>query len=366
MLLWTLLVVVGCVIPAQIIVNGTARGVSVPLSLLIPLFLLVVVSAPLSGWLADAKFGNYKVFIVGAVLLFISTVMNCLLLILEELVWENNCVLKWTGLCLFGSLFVAGVCACFVTALPLGLDQMPDASSSSITSYIAWFVCILFFGLFLSHVFRYITNDISGSIYLVLALTSTLCFGILLVSNFLLSPKWLIIEPKSPQSLKAIFQVLKFAAKHKAPLNRSALTYWEEDIPSRIDLGKSKYGGPFTTEQVEDVKTILRLLVVGTPLFIVCMSLTFRINGLLPNFSKHSFTSDVANFFAHSTAMYAILVMFAFEFLVCPLAKNKLPSILKRITAVPLIFTLVSFAIDTCKFGNLAIDTCKFGNLPNF
>ena len=28
------------------------------------------------------------------------------------------------------------------------------------------------------------------------------------------------------------------------------------------DFGKSKYGGPFTTEQVEDVKTFLRLLVI--------------------------------------------------------------------------------------------------------
>ena len=350
-LLWTLLVVVGCIIPAQITVNGTARGASVPLSLLIPLFVLVVVSAPLSGWLADAKFGNYKVFRVGAVLLFISTVINCLLLILEELVWENNCVLKWTKLCLFGSLFVAGGCACFVTALPLGLDQMPDASSSSITSYIAWFVCILFFGGFLSHVLNYITTDISGSIHLVLALISTLCFGILLVSNFLLSPKWLIIEPKSPQFLIAIFRVLKFAAKHKAPLNRSALTYWEEDIPSRIDLGKSKYGGPFTTEQVEDVKTILRLLVVSSPLFIACMSLTFRIDGLIPNISKNSFTS-VANFFAHSFAMHAILVTFAFEFLVYPLAKNKLPGILKRITAVPLIFTLFSLVCFFLKLAN--------------
>ena len=37
------------------------------------------------------------------------------------------------------------------------------------------------------------------------------------------------------------------------------LTYWEDDIiPSRVDLGKSKYGGPFTIAQVEDVKTILR------------------------------------------------------------------------------------------------------------
>ena len=93
------------------------------------------------------------------------------------------------------------------------------------------------------------------SIYIALALISSVCVGIVLVSNFLFSPKWLIIEPESPQSLKTIFRVLKFAAKHKAPLNRSALTYWEEDVSSRIDLGKSKYGGPFTTEQVEDVKT---------------------------------------------------------------------------------------------------------------
>ena len=71
----------------------------------------------------------------------------------------------------------------------------------------------------------------------------------------------MIIEPKSPQSLNIIYQVLKFAFKHKAPLNRSAFTYWEEDIPSRLDLGKSKYGGPFTTEQFEDVKTVLKILV---------------------------------------------------------------------------------------------------------
>ena len=30
--------------------------------------ILVLVSAPLSGWLADAKFGNYKMFRFGAVL----------------------------------------------------------------------------------------------------------------------------------------------------------------------------------------------------------------------------------------------------------------------------------------------------------
>ena len=96
-------------------------------------------------------------------------------------------------------------------------------------------------------------------------------------SIFLCSPNWLIIEPKSPQSLKTIYKVLKFAAKHKAPLNSSAFTYWEEDIPSRIDLAKSKYGGPFTTEQVEDVKTVLRLMVIFLPLSITSFSYIFML-----------------------------------------------------------------------------------------
>ncbi len=39
-------------------------------------------------------------------------------------------------------------------------------------------------------------------------------------------------------------------------------TYWEDSFPSRIDLGKMKYGGPFTTEQVEDVKTLFQVLFI--------------------------------------------------------------------------------------------------------
>ena len=53
---------------------------------------------------------------------------------------------------------------------------------------------------------------------------------------------------------------MKYAIKNKQPRCRRAFTYCEDDLPSRIDFGKSKYGGPFTTEQVEDVKTFFRLL----------------------------------------------------------------------------------------------------------
>ena len=173
------------------------------------------------------------------------------------------------------------------------------------------------------------------------------------------SPKWLIIEPKSPQSLRTIYYVLKFAAKHKAPLNRSAFTYWEEDIPSRIDLGKSKYGGPFTTEQVEDVKTVLRLLAISSPLFLVLMlsSLyTYQPTTFSLNF-QHSITFLFTTKLFYCIATFAILTTLVFEFLIYPLAKNKFPSILKRIASVPLILTIVNFVCFILELVNYLTDS---------
>ena len=324
---------------------------------------VALLSAPLSGWLADTKFGNYKVFRAGAVLLLISIVINCLLLILETTA-EINDVLKWILLCSCACLFVLGGCTCFATALPLGLDQMPDASSSNITSYIAWFVCSLFVAGFLGRNLNLIKikclNDHMQSSYsLIWALFLCLCMSLVLISNFLFSPKWLIIEPKSPQSMKTIYRVLKFAAKHKAPLNRSAFTYWEEDIPSRIDLGKSKYGGPFTTEQVEDVKTVFRLLVISLPFSVIIFSLIFPIsNHISANFPGEVFVNstlcnmDIVNFFVSDSSEYCVLWTVVYEFLVYPLVRNKLPSILKRLGTVPLLMTLVSLVCFTLELAH--------------
>ena len=193
----------------------------------------------------DAKFGNHKVFRFGAVLLFISMVVNCLLLMLKDLVSEGSHVLELINLYLMGNFSVAGLCACVITTLPLGLDQMPDASTSSITSYISWFVCAIFVTELLGDGLIYLLwkclNGVETLNYnLVWALFLAICMGVVLSSIFLANPKWLIIEPESPQSFNTIYQVLKFAAKHKAPLNRSVFTYWEDGVPSRIDLGKSK------------------------------------------------------------------------------------------------------------------------------
>ena len=211
---------------------------------------------PLSGWLADTHFGNFKVFKAGSVLLFLGSVLMCVCVLLAA---NLNNQASFIASIVIGPishlLSFCGGSACLVTVFQLGLDQMPDASSTTITNYISSYIMALSVGIWLcDSVFTIMGDCVENSVQS-LGLLPAFFMCIVLLSLFLFGEKWLIIEPNSPQSLKNIYRVLKFAAKHKAPLNRSALTYWEEDIPSRLDLGKSRYGGPFTTEQVEDVKT---------------------------------------------------------------------------------------------------------------
>ena len=85
------------------------------------------------------------------------------------------------------------------------------------------------------------------------------CIGLCVL---LWTKKYLVIDRTGQHPLKLIYMVLKYSWKHKVPERRSAFTYWEEDIPARIDLGKNKYGGSFTTEEVEDTKTFLRILLL--------------------------------------------------------------------------------------------------------
>ena len=73
---------------------------------------------------------------------------------------------------------------------------------------------------------------------------------------------WFLIEPGTVNPYRLVYVVTKFARQHKTPVRRSAFTYCENEIPTGLDLGKEKYGGPFSTEQVEDVKVFYGILKV--------------------------------------------------------------------------------------------------------
>ena len=72
--------------------------------------------------------------------------------------------------------------------------------------------------------------------------------------------KWFVTDKIRGNPYKLLIKVLLFALKHKSPIRRSAFTYCEDELPSRIDFSKRRYGGPYSTDQVENVKVLLNIL----------------------------------------------------------------------------------------------------------
>ena len=103
--------------------------------------------------------------------------------------------------------------------------------------------------------------------YIILILIYAVSLAVIIISDCLCQ-QWLDRSHKVTNPIKLIIQVLNYTRKHSYPERRSAFTYIDEEQPTRMDYGKEKFGGPFTEEEVEDVKTVLRLL----PL-IICLSL---------------------------------------------------------------------------------------------
>ncbi len=336
---------------------------------LIVLSCLTCIAIPLLGWLADAKLGNYRVFKVNSYFTLAAVIFASLHILYFPML--NSIALQYTSevvLVLVHAVGVASILVCITTALQLGLDQMPDASSTNISSFISWFVFSIIFGFWipklLSNSLLYCTSMSERNKVELFSLFPVTCMVIICSSMFLLAPKWLIIEPKSPQALKTIYQVLKFAAKHKAPIYRSALTYWEEDVPSRLDLGKTKFGGPFTTEQVEDVKTFLRILVLSFPIFIILAACGGNYNDarsrefdkilqdhLNPNITEC--TLNMVYTFSCNPWLSGIVATAVYEFALYPLVRNKVPRAIQRIGGAALFNLLLSVL-------NLAMIFCPY------
>ena len=302
----------------------------------------VFVAGPFFGWLADAKLGNYKVVKIGISISWLASVLVSIFTLLyynTSLSSDQNVAVRTVLLVLISLFQWTGSVIIVLNSFQLSLEQMPDASAENITSLIAWFVFSLATGFWVGGTVKDLVLACvpynQSDLYQVLTLLPVICASINFILFHLISPKWLIIEPKSPQSLKNIYRVLKFAAKHKAPINRSALTYWEEDIPSRLDLGKSRYGGPFTTEQVEDVKTFFRILAVSVG---VLLSL-FAWEGFGYKNSDYVSTGIFNTTLCKANSLYlftlhpvwcAMLMALVNEALIYPCFKHRLPSSLKK------------------------------------
>ena len=306
---------------------------------------------PLMGWLADAKIGRYKAIIYSIFSIFIASILmsiGYLINIYNEGQYHSLKIIFITILGVSIIFNVAGF-ACFdANIIPFLTDQAQGASGEMLSALIHWDFLVNAISEAIN-IFMSNTSTILGSKHLIIAI---LVMHLLLVGFAIITSAfcehWLDTTPQITNPFKLIFKVLNYARKNKYPKNRSALTYWEEDYPSRLNLGKEKYGGPFLEEEVEDVKTTIRLL----PL--VFLSAGFGILTDSIQYIKHlqhptlnSNWRRVAQALVedHSfhNAIYMIVFIIAFAILIYPCFYNYIPSLMKRI----------GFGLSLCTFSVL-------------
>ena len=187
---------------------------------------------------------------------------------------------------------------CFVA------DELTEQSCKSdyFSTYIWWRFWCLNIGTVITEVSSCLFNN--SRHYEIYASSVHFIFVIIIITLALLIKRWTIRHSYSINPLKLIFDVLRFALKNKYPLNRSALTYWEEAELSRINLGKAKYGGPFQEKDVESVKTFFRLI----PLLVVALMIYFPYK-LLRRFSAAKLSHLECILFDTYTIEYIVVII---------------------------------------------------------
>ena len=294
---------------------------------------------PLLGLLGE-KWMRYKVLLVGIILTFVGFFISMAILVALYFLHLNSIAV--VGICLvlsFPYFFGYGIFQANV--IQFGTDQLQFSPSRELSSFVYWVFYIEFFLLaftllsastithfYYKYTFYFLFSGIIGYGVLIV---------IIVVLSFCCFKHHLVIEPAQHNNpVKLIWRVIKYTWTHKQPVRRSAFTYGEA-TPSRLDLGKERYGGPFTTVQVEDVKSFLYILSIILGIF------GYGFNDTKTKISEQYLIfmqTARPNSFMESllltyplTVQSLVIVFFVplYQFVIIPFFSHCIPGMLKRI-----------------------------------
>ena len=231
---------------------------------------LIMCFYPLAGFLADTKYGRFKVITRSSHLLLLLSFISFIILIIHLMIKnlsDNSNVIWISVICLYVIftpiiiLIIASSVVFNANIIQFGVDQLQDSPTDHQSLFIHWYVWAYYLGEFCIQIgfnrrtYFYVAR-LSEMFPILICIT--VLFTVVLTVHY--KKHWFIIDTARINPYKLVYRVTKFARQHKVPIRRSAFTYCEDDIPSGLDLGKSKYGGPFTTEEVENVKAFYGIL----------------------------------------------------------------------------------------------------------
>ena len=349
-------------------------------------FAILQLFYPLAGYLADVRYGRKKCiigslwsFIAGSILVGICGLVT---FGLYKTFFAYG-IHKWSyafisviilfllqPLIIGVFLFFSSIIAFHANVIQFGLDQLHDSPTEHLVLYIHWYVVLSYVGSELMKVSSVcsVHNRTGTKIVILGEIISSflvIIYLFLLISLCIAFCKrhvWFLSDSGSRNPYKLVYKVISFAREHKNPVQRSAFTYCEDELPSQLDLGKEKYGGPFTIEQVEDVKAFLgifKVLLALGPLFAVERSVSL----LLPLVSKHVsgifYSCSIWNEGLPSFTIIPLLVLYIV--FLRPFVRNYIPGMLKRIGLGMILMVtpiLCFFILDTTGHITTNLNSC--------
>ena len=334
---------------------------------------------PLAGIFADIKFGRYKTVVTSLFIVLLAHLLAVgvgVIIVIAIFFWSPLMLFIVVGGILIIMLYV-GLIGFTANVVQFGMDQLHDSPGDDNTLFIHWYVWTYYASFFVVQLacnwnlvltpFYYVMTENQVIVYTkiefcLLALIPVVVVMVLTITLCLVRcrRRWFLIEPGGLNPYKLVYRVTKFARQHKIPVQRSAFTYCEDELPSGLDLGKEKYGGCFTTEQVEDVKAFYGILKVLFSFGIVFF-MDFSADSILPLFAYHitglrggTYEESLIELILFNAGLISpLLIVICIPLYLCllrPFISQYIPGMLKRMGLgmfLVLLSLLTSFFMDT-------------------
>ena len=244
-------------------------NIALPFVILYSFIVFVFIFYPINGFIADVYCGRFRIIIASMCVILLSLTSFLLIFVVFFYAGVPNNLQPFLfvvlGLALFLTVF--GIGGFSANIIQFGLDQLVDAPSRHQAYFVHWSkwsydsLSVVVVGLFAYYSCP--VNDLIPGFQL-FVLPNAVCIALLFLVTIISfwKRRWFVAEPGQHNPYRMVARVLNFCRGHRYPLQRSAFTYCDDERPSRLDFAKERFGGPFTTEQVEDVKTLFRLLIL--------------------------------------------------------------------------------------------------------
>lgn len=279
----------------------------------------------IGGWLADAYFGRYKVICSGLWIMWLGSLLSAYSLVIAKVntTYEQKGD-RWVSL--FSKLVMGSGFGLFqANIIQFGIDQLSEASSTEITSFITCYTLTLFISGIIMYFSAHCTPDYVGVLVLTVCLTLAVCMYFLF--NHVLVKEQIIQNP-----LPLIWKVVQYSIKnHNVQQRFSSLK-----DHSFLDIAKTIYAGPFSSEQVEDVKAFFRVMTVIITCTLPHSGTTSIIavkDSLLPHLQDFPSTSPShsdcyrALTITHANFIFTVVLVLLYQTIVQPLFYNCIPKV---------------------------------------